>query len=87
MTTYAITDTKKRRTGIAPTYRQTTLFIFNLYCLVNDRSFFKSIRVFRGAEPPANSDHRLVVATAALRLFSLIEPPENLSSPSSTLHY
>jgi len=25
MTVYAITDTKKRRTGIAPTYLQTTL--------------------------------------------------------------
>jgi len=24
MTVYAITDTKKERTGIAPTYRQTT---------------------------------------------------------------
>ena len=35
--------------------------------MTNDRSFFKSIRVFRGAEPPANSDHRLVVATAALQ--------------------
>ena len=32
MTVYAITDTKKGRTGIAPTYLQTTL---NLYCLVN----------------------------------------------------
>jgi len=37
------------------------------HILTNDRSFFKSIRVFTGAEPPANSDHRLVVATAALR--------------------
>ena len=37
------------------------------HILINDRSFFKSIRVFRGAEPLANSDHRLVVATAALQ--------------------
>ena len=37
------------------------------HILTNDRSFFKSIRVFGGAEPPANSDHRLVVATAALQ--------------------
>ena len=28
MTVYAITDTKKGRTGIAPTYLQTTLFFF-----------------------------------------------------------
>ena len=33
----------------------------------NDGSFFKSIRVFGGAEPPADSDRRLVVATAALQ--------------------
>jgi len=37
------------------------------HILTNDRSFFKSIRVFRGAEPPANSDHQLVVATAAFQ--------------------
>ena len=37
--------------------------------MANDRSFFKSIRVFRGAEPPANSDHRLVCPQ---RLFGLI---------------
>ena len=31
--------------------------------MTNDRSLFKSCRVFRGAEAPANSDHRLVIAT------------------------
>ena len=35
MTVYAITDAKKGRTAIAPTYLQTILFIFNIYCLVN----------------------------------------------------
>jgi len=33
------------------------------HILTNDRSLFKSCRVFRGAESPANSDHRLVIAT------------------------
>jgi len=32
------------------------------HILTNDRSLFKSCRVFRGAEAPANSDHRLVIA-------------------------
>ena len=34
--------------------------------MTNDRSLFKSCRVFRGAETPANSDHRLVIATMQL---------------------
>jgi len=33
------------------------------HILTNDRSLFKSCRVFRGAEAHANSDHRLVIAT------------------------
>ena len=32
------------------------------HILTNDRSLFKSCREFRGAEAPANSDHRLVIA-------------------------
>ena len=34
MTVYAITDTKKGKTGIAPTYLQTTLRINNQRCNV-----------------------------------------------------
>ena len=35
MTVYAISDTKKGRTGIAPTYLQTTrIFFLILYCCV-----------------------------------------------------
>ena len=33
MTVYAITDTKKGRTGIAPTYLQTTRYCFHRICL------------------------------------------------------
>jgi len=44
------------------------------------RSFFKSVRVFRGAEPPANSDHRLVVATAAaLRPYAAFTPAQQVA--------
>ena len=32
------------------------------HILTNDRSMFKSVRVYRGAEPPANSDHRMLAA-------------------------
>jgi len=45
------------------------------HILTNDRSFFRSIRVFRGAEPPACSDHRLVVATAALQPYKSRRKP------------
>ena len=63
------------------------LLVFVFFALFHsDRSFFKSIRVFRGAEPPANSDHRLVVATAALQPYRATRKSFNLSSPSSTLH-
>jgi len=54
------------------------------HILTNDRSFFKSIRVFRGAEPPENLDHRLVVATAALQPY---KATRKSFTPSSTLHY
>ena len=38
MTVYAITDTKKGRTGIAPTYLQTTLiFIFRIIIFILGR--------------------------------------------------
>ena len=30
--------------------------------MTNDRSLFKSCRVFRGAEAPSNSNHRLIIA-------------------------
>src|SRR5664279_2261353 len=39
------------------------------HIITNNRSFFKSIRVYRGAEAAANTDHRLVVADAALHPF------------------
>jgi len=32
------------------------------HILTNDRLMFKSVRVYRGAEPPANSDHRMLAA-------------------------
>ena len=32
------------------------------HILTNDRSMFKSVRVYRGAESPANSDHRMFAA-------------------------
>jgi len=45
MTVYAITDTKKRRTGIAPTYLQTTLSLkvyFNkLFISTNEQLMYK----------------------------------------------
>jgi len=36
------------------------------HILTSDRSLFKAVRVYRGAEPPAISDHRLLIATIAL---------------------
>ena len=39
------------------------------HIITNKRSFFKSIRVCRGAEAAANTDHRLVVAEASLYPF------------------
>jgi len=41
MTVYAITDTKKGRTGIAPTYLQTTL-----YYLVSHQSDYQPVALY-----------------------------------------
>ena len=43
MTVYAITDTKKGRTGIAPTYLQTTPFFFCFLFDLELRQIFKVI--------------------------------------------
>jgi len=42
MTVYAITDTKKGRTGIAPTYLQTTQYKCCSRCEGNDTRFAQS---------------------------------------------
>jgi len=39
---------------------------------------FKSYRVFRGAELPANTDHRLVIAEVALKPKRLIRKPTSM---------
>ena len=38
------------------------------HVLVSDRSIVHSCRVFRGAEAPANTDHRLVIASLAIQV-------------------
>jgi len=45
------------------------------HILSNNRTMFKSLRVHRGAEAPANTDHRLVIAkTRSLHLMRVIKP-------------
>ena len=39
------------------------------HVLTRDRSLFKSLRVYRGAEIAANTDHRLIIAAISLRPF------------------
>ena len=39
------------------------------HVLTRDRSLFKSLRVYRGAEAAANTDHHLVIAVTSLRPF------------------
>ena len=48
------------------------------HILASDRSMFISYRVFRGAEAPALTDHRLVCAEITLRLH---KPPRNVTTP------
>jgi len=48
MTVYAITDTKKGRTGIAPTYLQTTLILHCLFVRAHIRDFRFAIRTACG---------------------------------------
>jgi hypothetical protein len=64
------------------------------HILSSTRSVFKSYRVYRGAEAPANTDHRLLVASVSLRSLprpKLKRPPriavENLSCPAIASSY
>jgi len=46
--------------------------------LTKDRSLFKSLRVYRGAEIAANTDHRLVIAAISLRPFRAPKLPKSV---------
>ena len=52
------------------------------HILTNNRSLFKSIRVFRGVESPANTDHRLVAAEIALHPYKA--PKQSLKNRLDT---
>ena len=43
-----------------------------------NRSLFKSLRVYRGAEIAANTDHRLVIAAISLRSFRAPKLPKSV---------
>ena len=46
--------------------------------LTSDRSLFKSLRVYRGVEADANTDHRLVIAVASLHPFRAPKQPPSM---------
>jgi len=48
------------------------------HVLTRERSLFKSLRVYRGAETAANTDHRLVIAVISLRPFRVPKLPKSV---------
>ena len=48
------------------------------HVLTRDRSLFKSLRVYRGAETAANTDHRLVISVTLLRPFRAPKQPKSV---------
>ena len=48
------------------------------HVLTRERSLFKSLRVYRGAETAANTDHQLVIAAISLRPFRVPKLPKSV---------